>query len=76
MVFIDIPSTCVLYMPIPISQAQQCPEIPQDRVVLTYVELQALKLVYLDNLTQHEAALRMGLPRSTFWRILENARRS
>ncbi|GEM_PF-1609340 len=69
---VDVPSTCTIFVPMPVTD--QCVDT-QDKVVLTYVELQALKLVYLDDLTQHEAAMRMGLPRSTLWRILENARK-
>jgi len=75
-VFLDIPVDCVLYLPLPVEKVSEiCPEVPQDKVVLTYVELQALKLVYIDNLSQAEAASRMGLPRSTFWRVLESGRR-
>ncbi len=71
-IFIEIPSECVLY--IPTDSGSTCFE-SSNQIVITHVELQALKLVYLDNLTQYEAAMRMGIPRSTLWRIIENARR-
>jgi len=38
-------------------------------------ELEALRLVYLEGLTQGEAAERMGISRGTLWRLLESARR-
>ncbi len=72
-IFLEISPECVLY--IPTNPGSICLEEQGRCIVLTYVELQALKLVYLDNLTQYEAAMRMGIPRSTLWRIIENARR-
>jgi predicted DNA-binding protein (UPF0251 family) len=44
-------------------------------VVLAPDEVEALRLVYLEGLTQGEAALRMGVSRGTLWRILAEARR-
>ncbi len=38
-------------------------------------ELEALRLVYLEGLTQGEAAERMGVSRGTLWRMLESGRR-
>ncbi len=38
-------------------------------------ELEALRLVYLEGLTQSEAAERMGVSRGTLWRMLESGRR-
>jgi len=38
-------------------------------------ELEALRNVYLENLTQEEAAKRMNVSRGTLWRLLESARR-
>ncbi len=38
-------------------------------------ELEALKLVYLEGLTQEEAANKMGISRGTLWRILTSGRR-
>jgi len=71
-IFVELPSDCVLY--VPTDPRTICVD-EASRIVITHVELQALKLVYLDNLTQYEAAMRMGIPRSTLWRIIENARR-
>ena len=45
------------------------------KLFLTDVELEALKLVDKENLTQEQAAERMRISRGTFWRILQEARR-
>ncbi len=44
-------------------------------IVMLPDELEAFKLVYLDGLSQEEAAKRMGVSRGTLWRCLSNARR-
>jgi predicted DNA-binding protein (UPF0251 family) len=52
--------------------------VPLDRlrrVTLLQEELEALRLADLEGLTQHEAADRMGVSRSTFQRIVARARR-
>lgn len=43
-------------------------------VVLTYAELEALRLTDLEGHTQEEAADRMGVSRRTFWNDLKSAR--
>jgi predicted DNA-binding protein (UPF0251 family) len=45
------------------------------RVILLQEELEALRLADLEGLTQEEAAGRMGVSRSTFQRIVAQARR-
>jgi predicted DNA-binding protein (UPF0251 family) len=47
---------------------------PVQPVVLTYAELEAIRLVDLEGLLQEEAALRMGVSRRTFWTDLRLAR--
>ncbi|AEM39177.1 protein of unknown function DUF134 [Pyrolobus fumarii 1A] len=44
-------------------------------VIISLDELEALKLVYLDELSQEEAAARMGVSRGTLWRLLASARK-
>ncbi len=48
---------------------------PQLSVVILLDELEAMRLVYLEGLTQAEAAERMGVSRATLWRLLSEARR-
>lgn len=43
-------------------------------VVLTYAEVEALRLTDMEGLTQEEAADRMGVSRRTFWNDLKSAR--
>jgi predicted DNA-binding protein (UPF0251 family) len=45
------------------------------QVTLLHEELEALRLADLEGLTQSEAARRMGISRSTFQRIVTQARR-
>lgn len=44
-------------------------------VIITPDELEALRLVYLEDLSQDEAAERMGVSKTTLWRILESGRK-
>jgi predicted DNA-binding protein (UPF0251 family) len=46
-----------------------------EAIVLYEHELEAMKLIHLDNRTIEEASLMMGLTKTTFWRILESGRR-
>jgi len=48
--------------------------VQNEPVYLTPDELEAFRLVYLEHLTQSEAAQRMGISRGTLWRCLESAR--
>ncbi len=50
--------------------------VPSNEVIELYPdELEALRLVYLEKLTQEEAAKRMGISRGTLWRLLDSGRR-
>jgi predicted DNA-binding protein (UPF0251 family) len=57
------------------------PSLPDGRIVegqpiyLTPDEVESFRLVYLEELTQEEAAKRMGISRGTLWRSLYNARK-
>lgn len=44
-------------------------------VVLEGAELEAMRLVDLEGLSQEEAGNRMGVSRGTIWRLLQEARR-
>jgi predicted DNA-binding protein (UPF0251 family) len=44
-------------------------------IVLTLEELEALRLVDLEDLTQEEAAAHMGVSRKTLWNDLQRARK-
>ena len=49
--------------------------IGAEPVYLMPDELEALRLVYFEGLTQEEAAKRMNVSRGTLWRALDNGRR-
>jgi predicted DNA-binding protein (UPF0251 family) len=55
------------FIPVPSSGASP--------IELNLAELEALKLVDLQDLSQEEAGLRMGVSRGTVWRLLHSARR-
>ncbi len=44
-----------------------------DEVCLNFEEIEALKLRFLDKLEQATAAKKMGVSRTTFWRVLNSA---
>lgn len=46
-----------------------------DTVIITPEELEALRLVDLEDLTQEEAAVKMGVSRKTLWNDLQRARK-
>jgi predicted DNA-binding protein (UPF0251 family) len=43
-------------------------------ITLDPAELEALRLVDLEGLSQEEAGVRMGISRGTVWRLLQTAR--
>jgi uncharacterized protein len=48
---------------------------PQNTIILKIYELEALRLVDLEDLTQEEAAAMMGVSRKTLWNDLQKARK-
>lgn len=51
------------------------PEGGMPPIQLEAEELEVLRLVDLEGLSQEEAGIRMGVSRGTIWRILERARK-
>ena len=49
--------------------------IEAEPVIIMPDELEALRLVYLEGLTQKEASERMGISRGTLWRLLDSGRK-
>jgi len=47
----------------------------EEHVVLEEAELEAMRLVDLEGLSQEEAGTKMGVSRGTIWRLLQEARR-
>lgn len=46
-----------------------------EEIILTMEELEALRLAHMEELYQQEAAVRMGVSRATFGRVLDSAHR-
>jgi len=51
------------------------PKSESEPVILEPDELEALRLVDLEGLSQEEAGERMGVSRGTIWRLLQSARK-
>ncbi len=43
-------------------------------ISITFAELEALRLVYLERMTQRDAAKKMGTSRGTIWRLVKSGR--
>ena len=50
------------------------PQSSEDPIYIDPAELEALRLVDLEHLSQEEAGERMGISRGTVWRLLQSAR--
>ena len=50
------------------------PDAGADTIILEPAEVEVLRLVDLEGLSQEEAGVEMGISRGTVWRILHNAR--
>lgn len=56
-------------------QPNQNQSLPVNSVCLTPIEIEILRLIDLENMTQQEAAANMGVSRKTLWVDLKKARR-
>ena len=56
-------------------QPQKSDSLPSNSVCISPVEIEILRLMDLENMTQQEAAANMGVSRKTFWTDLKKARR-
>ena len=51
------------------------PDSGSDTIILEPADIEVLRLVDLEGLSQEEAGVEMGISRGTVWRILHDARR-
>ena len=58
----------------PVSKFIPFPQINPSPIYLELEELEVLRLVDLEGLSQDEAGARMGVSRGTIWRLLQSAR--
>ncbi len=64
-------------IPIP-SQVEQFipePRITASAITIEPAEIEALRLVDLEGLSQEQAGIEMGVSRGTIWRLVQSARR-
>jgi len=66
-VFIPNPSKVEQFIPEPKTTANP--------ILIEPAELEALRLVDLEGLSQEQAGTKMGISRGTIWRLLQSARR-
>ncbi len=66
------PGGGVAFIPVPL---EAMTSVHVEPVVLYPDEVEALRLVYVEGLTQEEASRRMGVSRGTLWRLLDSGRR-
>jgi len=59
----------------PYNEIHAIPTERKQRIILKLYELEALRLVDLEDLTQQEAAAMMGVSRKTLWNDLHKARK-
>jgi len=59
----------------PISTFIPSPRSNPTPIYLEPAELEALRLVDLEDLSQEDAGMRMGVSRGTVWRLLQSARK-
>jgi len=59
----------------PVSRFIPFPQINPYPIYMEPEELEALRLVDLEGLSQDEAGARMGVSRGTIWRLLQSARK-
>jgi predicted DNA-binding protein (UPF0251 family) len=50
------------------------PKITNENIILEPEEIEALRLVDLEGLSQEQAGVQMGVSRGTIWRFLQSAR--
>lgn len=51
------------------------PSTNLETIIVDSAEIEALRLVDLEGLSQKEAGVKMGISRGTIWRLLQNARK-
>ena len=63
-------------IPIPskINKFTPQPRIVDEEIILEHAEIEALRLVDLEGLSQEQAGEQMGVSRGTIWRFLQSAR--
>jgi predicted DNA-binding protein (UPF0251 family) len=69
------PKPVIIPIPSRVEQFIPEPRITANPITIEPAEIEALRLVDLEGLSQEQAGLEMGVSRGTVWRLLQSARR-
>ena len=69
------PKPVTIPTPSKVEQFIPHPRIPAHPITIEPAEIEALRLVDLEGLSQEQAGTEMGVSRGTVWRLLQSARR-
>jgi len=68
------PKPVLVYHVPPVDKLVPVPQLGGEPVYLDLAEVEALRMVELEKLTLEEAGARMGVSRTTVWRLVESGR--
>jgi len=69
------PKPVTIPTPSKVEQFIPQPRIPASPITIEPAEIEALRLVDLEGLSQEQAGTQMGFSRGTVWRLLQSARK-
>lgn len=69
------PKPINLQRPLELNQFSPTPQTNSTPIIIEQAEIEALRLVDLEGLSQEEAGARMGVSRGTIWRLVQSARK-
>jgi predicted DNA-binding protein (UPF0251 family) len=69
------PKPVTIPVPSRVEQFIPQPRIASNPITIEPAEIEALRLVDLEGLSQEQAGAKMGVSRGTVWRLLQSARR-
>ena len=70
-----LPKPITIPNPPPINTFSPIPQANPTPILIEPAEIEALRLVDLEELSQEDAGVRMGVSRGTVWRLLQSARK-
>jgi predicted DNA-binding protein (UPF0251 family) len=69
------PKPITIQNPPPVNTFSPSPQTNPTPILIEPAEIEALRLVDLEDLSQEEAGEKMGVSRGTVWRLLQSARK-
>ncbi|MCW4018801.1 MAG: DUF134 domain-containing protein [Candidatus Bathyarchaeota archaeon] len=70
-----LPKPINLQRPLEVRKFVPTPQTCSVPVIIEQAEIEALRLVDLEDFSQEEAGVRMGVSRGTIWRLLQDGRK-